>query len=195
MRARPFLADPRDNARDLLDRAITARDVGTPLAGQQQVPAAEHVEQQVAALFIIAVEESALLLAVQGNVGVVEIQHDLARCALMRFEEKIHQQPIDLRIVAIDLVMLRRMSPGRVLQAIERALAQRFAVGPQHRAQLARQHRKRRVLAQLVVIVEVPRVRLRRPEGRLSSRNGRPKMRCPPACRPDAQYSGGRADR
>ena len=32
---------------------------------------------------------------------------------------------------------------------------QRFAVGPQHRAQLPRQHRKRRVLAQLVVIVQV----------------------------------------
>jgi hypothetical protein len=155
-RARPFLADPSDNARDLFDRAITARDVGTPLAGQQQVPPAEHVERQVAVLFIIAVEEPAFLLAVQRNVGVVEIQHDLARCAFMRFEEKIHQQPIDLRIVAIDLVILRRMSPRRVLQAIERALAsQRLAVGPQHRVQLARQHRKRRILAQLVVIVEV----------------------------------------
>ena len=152
----PFLADLRDNARDLLDCAVTARDVRAPLAGQQQVPTAEHVERQVAVLFIIAVEEAAFLLAVQRNVGVVEIQHDLARCALMRFEEKIHQQRIDLRIVAIDLVILRRMPPRRVLQAIERALAgQRFAVGPQHRAQLPRQHRKRRVLAQLVVIVEV----------------------------------------
>ena len=101
-------------------------------------------------------EEAAFLLAVQRNVGVVEIQHDLARCTLMRFEEKIQQQPIDLRIVAIDLVILRRMSPRRVLQAIERALARQWlAVGPQHRAQLARQHCKRRVLAQLVVIVEV----------------------------------------
>jgi hypothetical protein len=36
------------NARDLFDRAITARDVRTPLAGQQQVPTAEHVERQVA---------------------------------------------------------------------------------------------------------------------------------------------------
>ena len=47
-------------------------------------------------------------------------------------------------------------APRRVLQAIERALpGQRLAVPPQHRAQLARQHRKRRVLAQLVVIVEI----------------------------------------
>jgi hypothetical protein len=43
-----------------------------------------------------------------------------------------------------------------VLQAIERALpGQRLAVGPQHRAQLACQHRQRWVLAQLVVIIEV----------------------------------------
>jgi len=74
----------------------------------------------------------------------------------MRFEEEIDQQGIDLRPVTVDLVILRRMAPRRVLQAIERTLAsQRIAVGPQHRAQLARQHRQRRVLAQLVVIVEV----------------------------------------
>ena len=156
MRARAFLADLRDNARDLFNRAITARDVRALLAGQQQVPTAEQVESRVAALFILAVEEPSLLLAVQWDVGVVEIQHDLARCALMRFEEEIHQQCIDLRVVTIDLVILRRMQPRRVLQAIERALAsQRFAVGPQHRAQLPRQHPKRRVLAELIVIVEV----------------------------------------
>ena len=54
--------------RDLFDRAITARDVRTPLAGQQQVPTAEHVERQVAVFFIVAVEEAALLLPVQRNV-------------------------------------------------------------------------------------------------------------------------------
>ena len=51
-------------------------------------------------------EEAALLLAVQRDVGVVEIKHDLARCAIMRFEEKIHQQRIDLRIVAIVIARL-----------------------------------------------------------------------------------------
>jgi hypothetical protein len=93
---------------------------------------------------------------VQRDVGVVEIQHDLARRAPMRLEEQIDQQRIDLRAVAVDPVILRRMTPGRVLQAIERALAsQRLAVGPQHRAQLAGQHRKRRILAQFVVVVEI----------------------------------------
>ena len=74
----------------------------------------------------------------------------------MRLEEQIHQQRIDLRAIAVDPVILRRMASRRVLQTIERALAgQRLTVSPQHRAQLARQHRERRILAQLVVIVEV----------------------------------------
>jgi hypothetical protein len=144
----PFLADLRDNARYLFDRTVTARDVRAPLAGQQQVPTAEHVERQITVLLIIAVEEPAFLPATQRDVGVVQIKHDLAQRTIMRVEEEIHQQRIDLRSVAIYLVILRRMPPQRVLQAIERALAsQRLAVSPQHRAQLARQHRKRRVLA------------------------------------------------
>jgi hypothetical protein len=93
---------------------------------------------------------------VQRDVGVVEIEHDLARRALMRLEKKIDQQRIDAGPVAVDLVILRRMAPRRVLQPIERALAgQGLAVRPQHRAQLAGKHRERRVLAQLVMIVEV----------------------------------------
>ena len=48
------------------------------------------------------------------------------------------------------------MALRRVLQTIERALArQRLAVRPQHRIQLPGQHTEGRVLAQLVVIVEV----------------------------------------
>ena len=76
-------------------------------------------------------EEAALLRPVKRDVGVVEIQHDFARCTRVRFEEEVNQQCIDLRSVTIDLVVLRRMAPRRVLQAIERALAgQRLAVGP-----------------------------------------------------------------
>ncbi len=49
---RPLLTDLRDNARHLLDGAVAARDVRTPLPGQQQVPAAEHVERQIA-VFVV----------------------------------------------------------------------------------------------------------------------------------------------
>jgi hypothetical protein len=101
-------------------------------------------------LLIVSVVEPSFLHPVQRDVGVVEIQHDLARRSPMRLEEQIHQQRIDLRAIAVDPVILRRMAPRRVLQAVERALAgQRLAVGPQHRVQLARQHRQCRILAHL----------------------------------------------
>src|SRR6202034_1413819 len=103
-----------------------------------------------------AMEEATLLHAVERDVGVVEINHDLARRALMGLDEQIDQQCIDLRAVAIDLVILRAMPLRRVLKTIERALAgQRLAVRSQHRFQFARQHRERQVLAQLVVIEKV----------------------------------------
>ena len=77
----------------------------------------------------MAVEEAAFLHAVERDVGVVEIDHDLARRALMGLDEQIDQQRIDLGAVAIDLVILRAMPLRRVLQAIECALAgQRLAV-------------------------------------------------------------------
>ena len=117
---------------------------------------AEHVERQEAVRAVVAVEEAALLSAVERDVGVVEIEHDLARRPLMCLEEQIDQQRVDLRPVAVDLVILRRMPLGCVLQPVQRALAgQRRAVAAQLRLQLARQHREGRVLAQLVVVVEV----------------------------------------
>jgi hypothetical protein len=45
-----------------------ARDIRTPLARQQQVSATEHVGRLVAVLFIVAVEEPSLLLAVHRTV-------------------------------------------------------------------------------------------------------------------------------
>ena len=74
----------------------------------------------------------------------------------MRLQEKVDQQRFDLRAVAIDLVILRRMTLRRVLHTVERALpGHRLAVWPQHRRHLPRQHRKGRVFAQLVVIIEI----------------------------------------
>jgi hypothetical protein len=62
---------------------------------------------------------------VQWNVGIVEIQHDLARRTVMRLQEKLHQQRVNLWPVAIDLVILRGVAPGGVFKTIERALARR----------------------------------------------------------------------
>jgi hypothetical protein len=43
------LTDLRNDPRHFFDRAIAAADVRTPLPGQQQVSAAEHVELLAAA--------------------------------------------------------------------------------------------------------------------------------------------------
>ena len=67
------------------------------------MPAAEHVERQVAVRVIITMEEPAFLSAVQRNVGIVEIEHDLARRTLMRLQEKLDQQRVNLWPVTIDL--------------------------------------------------------------------------------------------
>ena len=149
------LADLRDDARDLLDRAGAAGDVGTPLPRQQQVAAAEHVERQIAVGVVVAVEEAAFLTAVQRDVGVVEIEHDLSRRALMRLEEKIDQQRVDPRPVAVDLVVLRAWRRGVCSRRFSVLLPATPRSPTAGSAQLARQHRKGRVLAQLVVIVQV----------------------------------------
>jgi hypothetical protein len=114
------------------------------------------IEWQIAVFLVMAIIEATFLHAMQRDVGVVEIEHDLARRTLMRLEEKVDQQPVHLRLVAIDLVILRAMPLRHVLETIERALARQcLAVRAQHGLQLPGQRHKRRVLAQLVVVVEV----------------------------------------
>src|ERR1700678_3847368 len=73
-----------------------------------------------------------------------------------RLHEHVGQERIDLIGVAVDLVVPRGISFRLMFQTIERALAgNRLEVRPQYRFELASQHRKDRVLAQFVMIVEV----------------------------------------
>ena len=103
----------------------------------------------------MAMIEAALLHAMQRDVGVGEVKHDLARRAVVCPEDDIDQQRIDPRSVALDLVVLRAIAFRRVLKTVERALARHRTVRPQYRGQLPGQCDKRRVLAQLVVVVEI----------------------------------------
>ena len=66
--------------------------------------AAEHVQRQIAVAIVVAVEEAAFLVAVQGVVGGVEIEDDLARRRLVRVEEEVDEQALDGRTVMADLV-------------------------------------------------------------------------------------------
>ena len=55
----------------------------------------EHVERQIAVAIIIAVEEPALLMAVQRVVGGVEVERDLPGRPCVRLEEKVDKQRLD----------------------------------------------------------------------------------------------------
>lgn len=76
----------RDNPFDLRDAARAGVDVRRPQLGRQQMPAAEHVQRQIAVAVVIAVEEAPLLMPVQRVVGGVEIEDDLLRRSLVRLK-------------------------------------------------------------------------------------------------------------
>ena len=60
-----MFANPSDDARRLFRRSGRGVDVGAAQPGAEQVPAAEDVERQIAIAIVVAVEEAALLVAVQ----------------------------------------------------------------------------------------------------------------------------------
>ena len=151
---RPAPADLGDDPRHLLDAAGAGVDVGRAQLGGQQMPAAEHVERQIAVVVVIAVEETPFLMPVQRVVGGVEIEGDLRRRRRMGVEKQIDKQRFDRRRVIADLVVAGRLLPAQ-FQPIERRFAgQRRTIGAP-RFELAAQHRHHRVVAQLVVVDQI----------------------------------------
>ena len=132
-----------------------AVDVRRPELGRQQMPAAEHIERQIAVAVVIAVEEPAFLMAVQRVVGRVEVENDLlGRPSCVRLEEEVDEQRLDRRRVVADLVIARG-DLARQFEPVQRRFARhrRAVVAPG--LELARQHRHQRVVTKLVVIVQV----------------------------------------
>ena len=115
--ARPRLADLAHDARHLSIGAIAAGNIRHAAAG----PAAECRPQNTVERAGSCTrhdqnqEKPAFLSAVQRNVGIVEIEHDLARRTLMRLQEKLDQQRVNLwpATITIDPVILRGMAFGR----------------------------------------------------------------------------------
>ncbi len=116
--------------------------------------AAEYVERQITVAIVIAVEEPPLLLAVQRIIGRIKVQNDLPRSSLMRLQEQIDQQMLDRHRVVADLVIARRLQLAQ-LQSVERRLAGHRRTFLTPRLKLAGQHRHHRIVAQLVVVVEI----------------------------------------
>ena len=168
---RPARADLRHDAGDLLHRPGARVDVGLAKLRRQQMAAAEHVERQIAVAVVIALEEAALLMAVQRVVGGVEVEDDLLRRAAMRLHEKVDRQPLDHRRIVADLVIAGRQRPAQ-FQSVQRRLARHRSAIFSPRFQLAGEDRHHRIVAELIVIVEVliGRAPVRTPVGRSASR-------------------------
>ena len=116
--------------------------------------AAEHVERQIAVAVVVAVEEAAFLMTVDGVVGRVEIEDDLLGRVGVRLQEQLDEEPLDRRLVMRDLVIARRLRPAQ-LKPVQRALARNRSAIRAPRHELAGQHRHRGVMAQMLMVVEV----------------------------------------
>ena len=90
----------------------------------------------------------------QRIIGRIEVKDDLPGRLPVRLQEQIDQQRFDRHRIMADLVIARRHRPAQ-LQTIERALARHRRAVFTPRLELARQHRQHRVMAQLVMVVEI----------------------------------------
>ena len=144
-----------DEARHLVLRPGRGVDVRAPELRCQQMPAAEHVERQVTPAVVVAVEEPALLVAVQRIVGGVEVENDLLGRRAVRLQEDIDEDALQrLRVVA-DLVVAVAAAPRRVLQPVDRALPRQCRAILALRLQLVGEQRQHRITAKGVVVVDV----------------------------------------
>ena len=114
-------------------------DAARPQVRHQQVPAAEHVQRQVAVVAVVAVEEALLLSPVQARVRRVEVQHQPARRHPVRRHELLEQLPVDGQ---------RRVPVGAPLHPAQRRRARQLGIPAHRRAQ-------RQVVPQLRMAVQV----------------------------------------
>src|SRR5271169_5662080 len=151
---RPALAYLADDPRHLRDRPRGPVDVRAAQLGRQQMPPAEHVKRQIAVAVIVAVEETALLMAVQRVVSGVEIEDDLPGRLVVRLQEQIDEQPLDRGPVMADLVIAGRLGAAQ-LEPVQRRFPgdRRARLAP--RRELAGQNRHHRIVAQLVMIDQI----------------------------------------
>ena len=136
--------------------------VGRTQPRTQQLVACEDIQRQVAVAVVVAVpphgrrpvrgdpgEEPLRLMAVERDVGGVQVEHDLGGRRVVRLDEKIRQQPVQGFGRVRDLV-IAAAAAGQ-FQPVQRALAgQRLIQFP-----LAAEQPQQRIVAQLLVIVEV----------------------------------------
>ena len=90
----------------------------------------------------------------QRVVGRVQIEGDLLGRLRMSIQEQIDKQPFDRGLVMADLVIARRCRLAQ-FQPVERRLAGDRCAIPAARLELAGQHRHDRVMAKLVMVIQI----------------------------------------
>jgi hypothetical protein len=150
----PAGADAGDDPRDLFDAAGTGVDVRRAQFGGQQMPAAEHIERQIAVGVVIAVKETLFLMPLQRVVGGINVERDLRRRRRMGVEKQLDKQGFNRRRVMADLVVAGRLRAAQ-FQPVERRFAGQWRTILAARRQLAAEHCHHRVVAQLVVVDQV----------------------------------------
>ncbi len=163
---RPPGPDLGYDAFDLVDRAGRRIDVRAPELGREQVPAAEHVQRQIAVAIppvgplarrrtgSVTVEEAAFLMPMPRVVGGIEVENDLFGWRPVRFEKESDEQPLDRRAVMADLVVTAR-SKRRMLEPVERALAGERGAIVALGGELAGERREHRVVPQVIVVDQI----------------------------------------
>jgi hypothetical protein len=123
--------------------------IGRPEPRAQQLVAGEYVLRQIAVAVVVAVEEALRLMAIQRDVGRIQIEHDLVGRRTVRFATEIHQQPVDGFSRVADLVI--PLTAAHQLQPVQSALAGQRLL----QLVLAAEHSQQRIVAQLLMIVQV----------------------------------------
>ena len=119
------------------------------------MPAAEHVERQIAPAVVVAVEEPALLVAVQRIVGGVKVENDLLGRRAVRLQEDIDEDALQRLRVVTDLMVAVAALPRRVFQPVDRALPRQGRAILALRLQLVGEQRQHRITAKDIVVVDV----------------------------------------
>jgi len=93
-------------------------------------------------------------IAVQGVVGGVEVERDLLGRFGMRLQKQVDEQTLDLGRLVRDLTIFRRRV-ARQFEPVQRGFASHWRAVGTPRFELAGQNRHHRIMAQVVVVVEV----------------------------------------
>ena len=145
----PALAQLRHDAAHFFDRARSRILVGRPQPRAQQLVAGEDVQRQIAVAVVVAMEEALRLMAVERDVGGVQVQHDLGgRLACDSMKRSASSRSRAFGRVA-DLVIAP--AAANQLQPVQRALARQRLI----QLALAAEQGQQRIGAQLLVVVQV----------------------------------------